>query len=153
MNRYLLILSLLFAARIHAQTPVDWPVQDGVFDIANFRFHDGQTLPTLHLHYLTLGKLHRNSQGHADNAVLLLHGTGGSARSLLNPVFSNVLFGPGNPSTSASTFSSSLTVSVTVSPASHPTAFTCIFPLTTTTTWSPASTPCWWTVFTSIICV
>ena len=32
-----------------------------------------------------------------DNAILLLHGTGGSARSLLNPVFSNVLFGPGAP--------------------------------------------------------
>jgi homoserine O-acetyltransferase len=32
-----------------------------------------------------------------DNAVLLLHGTGGSAHSLLNPLFSNVLFGPGAP--------------------------------------------------------
>ena len=51
----------------------------------------------LHLHYLTLGTLHRDSGGHADNVVLLLHGTGGGAHSLLNPVFSDVLFGPGQP--------------------------------------------------------
>ena len=105
MTRYVFILGLLCAAMVHAQTmsanpvnaaaPGDWPVQDGVYDIANFRFHDGETLPILHLHYLTLGTLHRDSGGHADNAILLLHGTGGNARSLLNPVFSNVLFGPG----------------------------------------------------------
>ncbi len=107
MNRYLLILSLLFSAGIHAQTmsgksttaqaSIEWPAQDGVFDITNFRFHDGETLKILHLHYLTLGTLHRDSQGHTDNVILLLHGTGGNARSLLNPVFSNVLFGPGDP--------------------------------------------------------
>ena len=107
MNRYLLILSLFFAAAIDAQTmtgsvpapqaPIEWPVQDSAYDIAHFRFKSGETLPTLHLHYLTLGTLHRDSHGHADNAILLLHGTGGSARSLLNPVFSNVLFGPGQP--------------------------------------------------------
>jgi homoserine O-acetyltransferase len=72
-----------------------WPVRDGAFDIANVRFNDGRILPTLHLHYLTLGVLHRDAQGHADNAILLLHGTGGDARSLLAPQFSNVLFGPG----------------------------------------------------------
>jgi homoserine O-acetyltransferase/O-succinyltransferase len=83
-----------------ADTPapaVAWPVRDGVFDIPNFRFRSGETIKTLHLHYLTLGKLHRDAQGHADNAVLLLHGTGGDARSLLAPQFSNVLFGPGQP--------------------------------------------------------
>ena len=38
-----------------------WPTRDGVFDIANFRFKDGSTLPTLHLHYLTLGTPHRGA--------------------------------------------------------------------------------------------
>jgi homoserine O-acetyltransferase len=74
-----------------------WPTQDGVFRIPDFRFGSQQFLPELRLHYLTLGTLHRNAAGHADNAVLLLHGTGGSATSLLNPVFSDVLFGPGQP--------------------------------------------------------
>jgi homoserine O-acetyltransferase/O-succinyltransferase len=72
-----------------------WPTTDGTVVLENFRFGTGETLPQLRLHYLTLGKLHRNAAGHIDNAVLLLHGTGGNAHSLLNPLFSDVLFGPG----------------------------------------------------------
>ena len=80
-----------------AQTPPPWPTHDGVFSIPDFRFGTGESLPQLRLHYLTLGKPHTDSKGHTDNAVLLLHGTGGSAKSLLNPLFSNELFGPGQP--------------------------------------------------------
>ena len=78
-------------------TGVSWPVRNGAFDIANFHFKDGETIAKLHLHYLTLGEPHRDSRGHTDNAILLLHGTGGDARSLLAPQFSNELFGPGQP--------------------------------------------------------
>ena len=74
-----------------------WPAKDGVTVLPNFRFGTGETLPALRLHYLTLGTAHRNVAGQTDNAVLLLHGTGGDAHSLLNPVFSDVLFGPGAP--------------------------------------------------------
>lgn len=74
-----------------------WPVKDGNYVIKDFRFGSGETIPELKLHYLTLGAPHRNAAGNTDNAVLLLHGTGGSAHSLLNPVFSDVLFGPGQP--------------------------------------------------------
>ena len=74
-----------------------WPAVDGTVVLDNFRFGTGDTLPQLRLHYLTLGTPHRNAAGRVDNAVLLLHGTGGSARSLLNPIFSNVLFAPGAP--------------------------------------------------------
>jgi homoserine O-acetyltransferase len=74
-----------------------WPTAEGMIVLPNFRFGTGETLPQLKLHYLTLGAPHRNAAGHTDNAVLLLHGTGGSAHSLLNPLFSNVLFGPGAP--------------------------------------------------------
>ncbi len=96
---------LLFAVALTAAAqapkpqypPTHWPIENGSFDIHDFRFGTGETLPALHLHYLTLGTLHRDAAGHADNAVLLLHGTGGNARSLLNPVFSDVLFGPGQP--------------------------------------------------------
>jgi homoserine O-acetyltransferase len=74
-----------------------WPTQDGTYTIQNFHFKDGETIPQLRLHYITLGSPHRNSKGEIDNAILLLHGTGGDAHSLMNPVFSNVLFGPGEP--------------------------------------------------------
>ena len=75
--------------------PAVWPAADGTYTIDHFQFKDGETLDHLRLHYLTLGKPHRDAAGHVDNAVLLLHGTGGDAHSLLNPVFSNVLFVPG----------------------------------------------------------
>jgi homoserine O-acetyltransferase len=85
----------LLATAALAQTP--YTGAPGDFHIANFRFGTGETLPDLKLHYLTLGKPHRDGAGHVDNAVLLLHGTGGNAHSLFNPVFSSVLFGPGQP--------------------------------------------------------
>ena len=108
MARLLLTLTLLLASAASAQQPPahplapttpasHWPTTDGAYDLPNFRFGTGETLPSLHLHYLTLGTPHRNAAGRTDNAVLLLHGTGGNASSLLNPVFSNVLFGPGQP--------------------------------------------------------
>jgi homoserine O-acetyltransferase/O-succinyltransferase len=94
----LILLVALSTIAAHAQpTPTKWPTQDGTYTIRNFRFGTGETLPELKLHYLTLGQPHRDSAGHTDNAILLLHGTGGDAHSLLNPVFSDVLFGPGQP--------------------------------------------------------
>ncbi|HKF47349.1 MAG TPA: alpha/beta fold hydrolase [Terracidiphilus sp.] len=77
------------------QAQISWPTKDGWVTLPNFKFGTGETLPELKLHYLTLGEPHRNAGGHVDNAVLLLHGTGGNAKTLLNPVFSRVLFVPG----------------------------------------------------------
>ncbi len=91
---------LLLTAALAAQSPQahsPWPTQSHTYDIPNFRFGTGETLPILHLHYLTLGTPHTNAAGHTDNAVLLLHGTGGNASSLLNPIFADPLFGPGEP--------------------------------------------------------
>jgi homoserine O-acetyltransferase/O-succinyltransferase len=111
-TRLPLASTLLFAAAAQSQTismppanaptatpapAVTWPTVDGTAALPNFRFGTGETLPQLTLHYLTLGAPHRNAAGHVDNAVLLLHGTGGNAHSLMNPLFSNVLFGPGAP--------------------------------------------------------
>lgn len=72
-----------------------WPVNEQTVELPDFKFGDGKSLPSLRLHYTTLGKAHRTASGHTDNAVLLLHGTGGDSHSLLNPAFSDVLFGPG----------------------------------------------------------
>ena len=74
-----------------------WSATESSVMLQNFKFGSGETLPELKLHYLTLGKPHRNAAGHTDNAVLLLHGTGGSRHSLMNPLFSDVLFGPSAP--------------------------------------------------------
>lgn len=74
-----------------------WAPKDNLYTIHNFRFGTGETLPELNLHYLTLGTPHRNSSGQVDNAVLLLHGTGGNRHTLMVPQFSDVLFGPGEP--------------------------------------------------------
>ncbi len=81
-----------FAAPAKAAT---WPTKDATVILPNFRFGTGETLPQLKLHYLTLGAPHRNATGQVDNAVLLLHGSGGNAHSLLKPVFADVLFVPG----------------------------------------------------------
>jgi homoserine O-acetyltransferase/O-succinyltransferase len=91
----LLLTTLLSLGQMVPSKQTQWPVTQGVVDLKNFKFGTGEVLPVLHLHYQTLGKPHHNAAGHTDNAVLLLHGTGGDANSLMNPVFSNVLFGPG----------------------------------------------------------
>jgi homoserine O-acetyltransferase len=61
----------------------------------DFHFRSGETLPQLRLHYTTLGKPERDGEGKVTNAVLILHGTGGSGHQFLSPQFADVLFGPG----------------------------------------------------------
>jgi homoserine O-acetyltransferase len=75
-------------------TAVSAPVA-GDFVIRDFRFTTGDTLPELKLHYLTLGEPRRDAKGVVRNAVLILHGTGGTGRSFLSKNFAEVLFGPG----------------------------------------------------------
>jgi homoserine O-acetyltransferase len=101
--QFVLATTLLSCATAICQTSAvpsaptsKWPAVDGTVILQNFQFGTGESMAQLKLHYLTLGTPHRNTAGHTDNAVLLLHGTGGSAHSLLNPIFSDVLFGPGS---------------------------------------------------------
>jgi homoserine O-acetyltransferase/O-succinyltransferase len=68
---------------------------EGNYVIPNYRFGSGETLPELRLHFITFGKVHRDAHGRVDNAVLILHGTGGSGRSFLVDRFAQVLFGKG----------------------------------------------------------
>jgi len=56
----------------------------------DFRFHTGEIFPELRLRYTTIGDP-------GGLPVLLLHGTAGSARSLLTPAFAGQLFGEGQP--------------------------------------------------------
>ena len=66
------------------------------FVIHDFTFGSGEKLPELRLHVLTLGRLVTRPDGHT-NAVLILHGTGGSGRQFLAPQFAGVLYGLGAP--------------------------------------------------------
>jgi homoserine O-acetyltransferase len=69
--------------------------EKGDFIVRNFRFKSGETLPELKLHYATLGRPKRDKGGVVRNAVLVLHGTGGSSAQFLTDTFAGVLFGPG----------------------------------------------------------
>jgi homoserine O-acetyltransferase len=70
---------------------------EGDFVVENFEFRSGETLPALELHYRTLGELKVDPEGHATNAVLILHGTGGTGAQFMSPQFADELFGPGQP--------------------------------------------------------
>ena len=91
MKRLLAIFLLLSAA--FAQD-VPKPAE-GDYVVRNYKFADGETLPELRLHYSTYGTPRRDAQGRVTNAVLVLHGTGGSGHQFVRPVFAGVLFGPG----------------------------------------------------------
>src|SRR5689334_7447787 len=93
---FCLLASLLFcgwpAAAQLAATPA---TTEGDFVVKNFQFGSGESLPELRLHYTTLGKPAKNAQGRVTNAVLFLHGTGGTGHQFLSPIFAGELFGPG----------------------------------------------------------
>ena len=93
MLRALLALAALLACRAQAAPqPVegDWVAHD-------FVFKSGEKLAELKLHYTTLGTPERDASGRVRNAVLIMHGTGGSGRGFLSPGFGGELFGRDQP--------------------------------------------------------
>jgi len=71
------------AADYPAPKQGDWIARD-------FRFHTGEVMPELRLHYTTIGDP-------SGQPVLVLHGTTGSGASMLTPAFAGELFGSGQP--------------------------------------------------------
>ncbi len=94
MRKTLLVASLLLCAVRLAQAQYPTPTQ-GDAVLKNFRFADGESLPELRIHYRTLGHPVKDAQGMVTNAVLIMHGTGGSGAQFIRPVFAGALFGPG----------------------------------------------------------
>ena len=90
----LLVAAPTLAAPAVAAPPGSTPAQ-GDFVIHDFHFQSGESLPDLRIHYTTFGQPRRDAAGHVVNAVLIMHGTGGSGTSLIRPIFSGELFGPG----------------------------------------------------------
>lgn len=80
-----------------APATTNWPTKDGDVTLTDFKFRSGESLARLNMHYTTLGQPHRNAAGEIDNAVMVLHGTGGSGQQFLRPQFADELYGPGLP--------------------------------------------------------
>ena len=89
-----LILSVLLQAQGGPELPRP---TEGDFVIKNFTFDAGGTLPELRLHYRTLGTPKKDAQGVVRNAVLVMHGTGGTGAQFLGRTFAGELFLPGQP--------------------------------------------------------
>src|SRR4051794_33398076 len=69
----------------------DYPTpKQGHWIAKDFKFHSGETMPELRLHYTTIGE----PDG---EPVLVLHGSGGDAARMLTAEFAGQLFGPGQP--------------------------------------------------------
>ena len=84
MNALLCLIALAAAAADYpAPNEGDWIARD-------FRFHTGDVMPELRLHYTTVG-------APSGQPVLILHGTTGSGTTMLSPAFAGELFGPGQP--------------------------------------------------------
>ena len=87
----------LIAAQVAAPSGPSWPTREQDIVLKDFRFRDGEALPALRMHVTTLGTPHRNAAGQIDNAVMVLHGTGGTGKQFLQPQFADELYGRGQP--------------------------------------------------------
>jgi homoserine O-acetyltransferase/O-succinyltransferase len=85
------LLGLALAAGALAGLAADYPApQEGSWVVRDFRFHTGEVLPELRLHYRTVG-------APGGEPVVVLHGTTQSGAAMLSPAFAGELFGPGQP--------------------------------------------------------
>jgi homoserine O-acetyltransferase len=88
--RSAVVLFALLLAALPALA-ADYPTfKEGDWVAKDFRFHTGEVLPEVRLHYTTLG-------APSGEPVLILHGTGGSGANMLTDDFGGELFGPGQP--------------------------------------------------------
>jgi homoserine O-acetyltransferase len=85
------LAGLLLALMGLSTRAADYPApQEGDWVARDFRFHTGEVMPELRLHYTTVG-------APTGEPVIVLHGTTGSAASMLTPAFAGELFGAGQP--------------------------------------------------------
>jgi homoserine O-acetyltransferase/O-succinyltransferase len=91
------LLSLSFASGsiARAQQAIAPAATEGDFVVHGFQFRSGESLPDVKLHYTTLGKPAKDAQGRTTNAVLILHGTGGTGHQFLAPYFAGEIFNSG----------------------------------------------------------
>ncbi|HMJ44079.1 MAG TPA: alpha/beta fold hydrolase [Pseudolabrys sp.] len=91
-------LASAFALMSVTAFAADYPApKQGTWTARDFKFHTGEVMPELKLAYTTIG----DPKG---QPVLVLHGTGAVAASLLTPAFAGELFGAGQPLDAAKYF-------------------------------------------------
>jgi homoserine O-acetyltransferase/O-succinyltransferase len=92
-------LPALFVLLVALASPAgakDFPAPvEGDFVIRNFQFASGETLPALTQHYRTIGTPRRDASGIVRNAVMIIHGTGGTGAAFVSQTFGGELFGAG----------------------------------------------------------
>jgi homoserine O-acetyltransferase len=93
----LMVVCFFAATATFPQDKSKWDVKEGDYVAKDFKFRSGETLAELKLHYRTLGTPKKDTQGRVTNAVMVLHGTGGSGANFLTPVFADELYGAGQP--------------------------------------------------------
>jgi homoserine O-acetyltransferase len=80
-----------FALTCSAASAADYPEpKKGDWVARDFKFHTGEVIPELRIHYTTVGEP-------SSQPVLVLHGSGGSGANMLTAAFAGELFGPGQP--------------------------------------------------------
>jgi homoserine O-acetyltransferase len=89
------LIPALAAALLLLPSPATAQPRPGDVVLRDFRFASGETLPELRLHYVTLGSPRKDARGIVRNAVMILHGTGGTGGQFLSPQFAGRLYGPG----------------------------------------------------------
>ncbi|MCG2632228.1 alpha/beta fold hydrolase [Bradyrhizobium sp. WYCCWR 13023] len=91
MKAYFAALSAILLSVSASAYAADYPApKQGDWVARDFKFHTGEVMPELKLHYTTVGEP-------TGQPVLVLHGTGGSGASMLTPAFAGELFGAGQP--------------------------------------------------------
>ena len=95
--RLLLLPALLalLAVPVHA---IDWEMRASERDVVlkDFAFAGGERMD-VRMRVTTLGTPRRDKRGRIDNAIMVLHGTGGSGMQFFRPQFADELYGPGQP--------------------------------------------------------
>jgi homoserine O-acetyltransferase/O-succinyltransferase len=91
MKRSYALAAMTFALMSLPALAADYPApKEASFIVRDFRFHTGEVMPELRMHYRTVGEP-------SGQPVLVLHGTAGSGANALNPGFAGELFGAGQP--------------------------------------------------------
>jgi homoserine O-acetyltransferase len=98
-----MIARMILSAALLALAPLahaeDWSSRATERDVTlkDFAFADGERMAAVRMHVTTLGTPHRDAKGQIDNAVMVLHGTGGDGHQFYRPQFANELYAPGQP--------------------------------------------------------